>query len=97
MRIRDTVLPAFHNATSRPRARLAGGSARSLLRQLDRVRYANAVRMGRLLVLVLMVSHWTACLWHGLAHWLDGESGVAKMVWIAAQDALKTPDEVVTK
>eukprot|EP00198_Chlamydomonas_reinhardtii_P010491 XP_001699828.1 predicted protein [Chlamydomonas reinhardtii] len=62
-----------------------------LLRQLDRVRYANVVRMGRLLVLVLMVSHWTACLWHGLAHWLDG------WPWLFGMAGLRPADPLITQ
>ncbi|KAG2483266.1 hypothetical protein HYH03_017864 [Edaphochlamys debaryana] len=42
-----------------------------LVRQLDRWRYANALRLARLIGLVMLVSHWTACAWHGLSEWLD--------------------------
>ncbi|KAG2426883.1 hypothetical protein HXX76_012670 [Chlamydomonas incerta] len=62
-----------------------------LVRQLDRSRYANAVRMGRLLVLVLLVSHWTACAWHGLATWLDD------WPWLFRVSGLRAADPLITQ
>ncbi|GFR50181.1 hypothetical protein Agub_g12322 [Astrephomene gubernaculifera] len=43
-----------------------------LLRQLERSRYANALHILRLLGILLLAGHWTACAWHGLSEWLTG-------------------------
>ncbi|KXZ44546.1 hypothetical protein GPECTOR_65g164 [Gonium pectorale] len=42
-----------------------------LFRVLDRSRHANMLRMVRLMALLMLVSHWAACIWHGLSEWVD--------------------------
>jgi hypothetical protein len=37
------------------------------------MRAKNTVQLGRLLLWVLLICHWTACLWHGLFEALSGE------------------------
>ncbi|KAG2487305.1 hypothetical protein HYH03_014144 [Edaphochlamys debaryana] len=42
-----------------------------LLRVLDRLRWANVLRIVRLFCFMLLTAHWTACAWHGLYEWLS--------------------------
>jgi hypothetical protein len=55
----------FHSCLLSTRLRLA--------RLLDRSRFANILRIARLMVLLIFISHWTACAWHGLSEWISGE------------------------